>query len=290
MEFLVVTGLSGAGKSRVMDALEDIGFYCVDNIPAMLVPRFYELCLQGKNDMQRIAVITDTRSGGMFEDFIAELEKLRSDSLEYKILYIDCDEKVLINRYKETRRKHPLAEKFNGSLSMAVHAEMEMLKKAREKADYLIDTTHYTPTKLKERICELFLGDMGRALIVHCKSFAFKHGVPNEADLVFDVRCLPNPFYVDSLREKTGLDEDVRNYVLNCEQTQGFLTRLYDMLDYLIPLYTLEGKSQLVIAVGCTGGQHRSVTVAGCVYEHLKSKGARCTITHRDAHTNKQNH
>ncbi|MBQ6569037.1 MAG: RNase adapter RapZ [Clostridia bacterium] len=284
MEFLVVTGLSGAGKSRAVDALEDIGFYCVDNIPAMLIPRFYELCIQGQNERQKIAVVTDSRSGGKFEDFLDELEKLKTDSLEYKILFIDCDEDVLVNRYKETRRKHPLAEKYNGSIPLAVRAETVMLKKAREKADYLIDTTHLSPAQMKERISTLFLGDMSRALIVHCISFAFKHGVPNEADLVFDVRCLPNPFYVDSLKEKTGLDADVREYVLNCEQTKGFLTRLYDMLDYMLPLYALEGKSQLVIAVGCTGGQHRSVTVANCVYDHLKNKGARCSITHRDLH------
>jgi len=282
MEFLVVTGLSGAGKSRAIDALEDIGFYCVDNIPPMLIPKLYELFTQTKMKLTNVALVTDSRSGDTFDNFFDELEKFKRKDLEYKVLFIDCSDDILINRYKETRRKHPLADKFNGSIEKAVEREREMFRSVRERADYLIDTTHLSASQMKKRICDLFLQKSEHSLIIHCMSFAFKHGIPSEADLIFDVRCLPNPFYIDELRNKTGLCDEVREYVINREPTQGFLTRLYDMIDYLVPLYTAEGKSQLVIAIGCTGGQHRSVAVAQSLYKHLTEKDAYCTVNHRD--------
>lgn len=287
MEFLVITGMSGAGKSRAINALEDIGFYCVDNIPPMLIPKFYELFIQTKIEHTKVALVTDSRSGDSFADYFDELEQSKREDFEYKVLFIDCSDEVLINRYKETRRKHPLAEKYNGSIEKAIEREREMLNSVRERADYLIDTTHLSVAQIKDRLCDIFLSEKSSALFIRCMSFAFKRGVPSEADLIFDVRCLPNPYYVDELREKTGLCSEVQRYVLDDESTDGFLKRLYDMIDYLIPLYTLEGKSQLVIAIGCTGGQHRSVTITQKLFEHILQNGARCAVTHRDINSNK---
>lgn len=284
MEFLIVTGLSGAGKSRAIDALEDIGFYCVDNIPPKLISTFYELCQQAKDNLTRVAVVTDIRGGNMFDSLFEALDALKSEDREYRILFLDASDLVLINRFKETRRKHPLAENYLGSLEQAVHLERDILKPVRERADYIIDTSCLSPAQLKERISSLFLGNASEALMIHCVSFGFKYGLPSEADLVFDVRCLPNPYYVEELKGLTGLDEPVRDYVMKWEQTQGFITRMVDMIDYMIPLYCNEGKSQLVIAIGCTGGHHRSVALAQLLYNHLLENGKRTSVNHRDIH------
>ena len=253
MEFLIVTGLSGAGKSRAVDALEDIGFYCVDNIPPKLIPTFYDLCAKAGNTFSRVAVVTDIRGGDMFSSLFETLDDLRNEDKRYRILFLDANDFVLINRFKETRRKHPLAENNLGSLEQAVKLEREILRPVREKADYIIDTSFLSPAQLKERISNLFLGDASQALMIHCVSFGFKYGIPTEADLVFDVRCLPNPFYIEELKPLTGLDEPVYSYVMKWEQTKGFVQRLISLIDYMIPLYCDEGKSQLVIAIGCTG-------------------------------------
>lgn len=284
MEFLIVTGLSGAGKSRAVDALEDIGFYCADNIPPKLIPTFYDLTQQAKGALSRVAVVTDVRGGDMFSSLIKTLDQLEGEKKDYRILYLDANDYVLVNRFKETRRKHPLAENCLGSLEQAVRLERDVLKPVRERADYIIDTSFLSPAQLKERISSLFLGDASDALMIHCVSFGFKYGLPTEADLVFDVRCLPNPFYVESLKKLTGLDEPVRDYVMKWDQTKGFVTRFLDLIDYMIPLYCNEGKSQLVIAIGCTGGHHRSVTLAQLLYTHLQNKNFRVSVNHRDIH------
>lgn len=284
MEFLIVTGLSGAGKSRAVHALEDIGFFCADNIPPKLIETFYEFAQQAKGALSRIAVVTDIRGGDMFSSLFQTLEDLKSEKKDYKILFLDANDYVLINRFKETRRKHPLAENCLGSLEQAVMLERDVLKPVREKADYIIDTSSLSPAQLKERISGLFLGDSSDALMIHCESFGFKFGLPTEADLVFDVRCLPNPYYVDELKHLTGLDAPVRDYVMQWDQTKGFVTRFLDLIDYMIPLYCDEGKSQLVIAVGCTGGHHRSVTLAQLLYDHLIEKNMRTSVHHRDIH------
>ena len=282
MEFLIVTGLSGAGKSRAVDALEDIGFYCVDNIPPKLILTFYDLCAKAGNTFSRVAVVTDIRGGDMFSSLFETLDDLRNEDKRYRILFLDANDFVLINRFKETRRKHPLAENNLGSLEQAVKLEREILRPVREKADYIIDTSFLSPAQLKERISNLFLGDASQALMIHCVSFGFKYGIPTEADLVFDVRCLPNPFYIEELKPLTGLDEPVYSYVMKWEQTKGFVQRLISLIDYMIPLYCDEGKSQLVIAIGCTGGKHRSVALAQLLYDHLLEKGHRTSVNHRD--------
>lgn len=282
MEFLIVTGLSGAGKSRAVDALEDIGFYCADNIPPKLIPTFYDLCAKAGDTFSRVAVVTDIRGGDMFSSLFETLDDLKNEDKHYRILFLDANDYVLINRFKETRRKHPLAENNLGSLEQAVKLEREILRPVREKADYIIDTSFLSPAQLKERISNLFLGDSSQALMVHCVSFGFKYGIPTEADLVFDVRCLPNPFYIEELKHLTGLDEPVYSYVMKWEQTKGVVQRLISLIDYMLPLYCDEGKSQLVIAIGCTGGKHRSVALAQLLYDHLLENGHRTSVNHRD--------
>lgn len=282
MEFIIVTGLSGAGKSRAIDAMEDIGFYCVDNLPPTMIPVFYDLCQISEGMPQKVAVVTDTRGGELFKSFFDALATLSAQNRGYKILFLDASDSVLVNRYQETRRKHPLAESVSGSLESAVKLEREMLKPMRERADYVINTTNLAPQSMKARISKLFLTNADDSMIVHCMSFGFKHGIPLEADLLFDVRCLPNPFYIDDLRALTGLDAPVRDYVMQQEETAGFRSRLVDMVDYLMPLYLKEGKSQLVIAIGCTGGHHRSVALAQFIHDYLVEKGIRASVNHRD--------
>ena len=282
MDFVIVTGMSGAGKTRAMHNLEDIGFFCVDNLPPELIPVFYNLCERTDEYRQRVAVVTDTRGGELFKSFFNALEVLKREKKSYKILFLDCSDLVLVNRYKETRRKHPLVNDLNASLKQAVRVERDMLRSVKESADYVIDTDGVSPTQLKNRIAELFLEKYQDSLSVHCMSFGFKFGLPSESDLVFDVRCLPNPFYDESIKHLTGLDQPIIDFVMEKEETQGFITRFVDMVDYLLPLYGREGKSQLVISVGCTGGHHRSVALTEFMCEHLRSQGIRASASHRD--------
>ncbi|UZT83268.1 RNase adapter RapZ [Caproicibacterium sp. BJN0003] len=285
MNFIIVTGLSGAGKSRAMHAMEDIGFYCIDNLPPKLISPFYDLCMQAQPQISQVAVVTDIRGGDMFSSLFEALDNLKEENKPYKILFLDANDIVLQNRFKETRRKHPLSEDTHG-IEQAVKLEREILRPVRERADYLIDTSLLSPAQLKQRIDSLFLDNASNALSIHCVSFGFKYGMPTEADLVFDVRCLPNPYYVEELRNLNGLDEPVRAYVMKWEQTQGFIKRLLDLIDYMMPLYCSEGKSQLVIAVGCTGGHHRSVAIAQLLYDHLIAQGMHASVNHRDIQKN----
>lgn len=212
MEFIIVTGLSGAGKSRAVNVLEDIGFYCVDNMPPKLLPKFAELCLQSQDKLSRVALVIDVRGGRQFEGLLDSLDELKRQGGEYKILFLECSDQVLARRYKETRRQHPLAASCGGSVIKAIELERTLLKAARARTDYLIDTSYLSPAQLRERLVGLFLGSEKSGMQVQCMSFGFKYGYPAEADLVLDVRCLPNPFYVDELKHKTGLDQDVRDY------------------------------------------------------------------------------
>ncbi|MDO4458476.1 MAG: RNase adapter RapZ [Clostridia bacterium] len=282
MEFIIVTGMSGAGKSRAIDAMEDIGFYCVDNIPPALIPIFYDMYSKSEGMPPKVAVVCDTRGGELFKAFFDATETLKDQKREYKILFLDCDDAVLAHRYQETRRKHPLAESFKGSLQNAIMLEREMLRPVKERADYIIDTSALRPQYMKEQVTKLFLDSKEQSLYVHCMSFGFRHGLPPEADLVFDVRCLPNPFYIDELRHQTGLDKPVYEYVMGQPEAEEFRTKLTEMIDFLLPMYIREGKSQLVIAMGCTGGHHRSVAFAQYMYNHLADKHIKTTITHRD--------
>lgn len=287
MEFIIVTGISGSGKSSCIQVLEDIGFFCIDNMPPQLISNFAEICSESRSDsgekISKVAIVTDIRGGALFlklSDSIAQLKN--TDGINLKVLFLEASREVLMKRYSETRRKHPLDDVSCGDLSKAIDAEIELLADIRANADYIIDSSLLTSTQLKEQIAELFLEKPGDRMIVSCMSFGFKYGVPGEADLVFDVRCLPNPFYVPELKHKTGLDKEVRDYVMDSEQSELFEKKVYDMVDFLLPLYLREGKSRLVIAFGCTGGKHRSITFAHLAAEHFRANDCNVREVHRD--------
>lgn len=282
MNFLIVTGLSGAGKSQAANVLEDIGFYCVDNIPPAIIPAFVELSSRGNEELGRMAVVTDVRGGDMFSEISDVLENLKRNNVSYKILFLDASDEVLIRRYKENRRKHPLCDRNNLSLSEAVETERKLLSQIRFMADYVVDTSRISTAQLKEQLSDIFLGSGSVGLTIQCKSFGFKYGSDAEADIVIDVRCLPNPFYIEELKDKTGKNREVRDYILSFEESREFANKLIDFIDFSVPLYAKEGKSQLVIAIGCTGGKHRSVTFAELLFEHLSSNGYRVSTIHRD--------
>ncbi len=282
MTFLIVTGLSGSGKSSCVRVLEDIGFFCIDNMPPQLIPNFAEMCAKNR-EIERVAIVTDIRGGAMFLKLSENLSQLRAiNGVEVKILYLEASKEVLMNRYNETRRKHPLEEAAGGDLSKAIDAEMTLLTDIRACADYIIDSSLLTSRQLQEQVSGLFLENPSDRMLVSCMSFGFMYGVPGEADLVFDVRCLPNPFYVPELKRLTGLDEAVRDFVMKHPQSVEFEKKIFDMADFLLPLYVSEGKSRLVIAFGCTGGKHRSVTFAKRTAEHLENAGFLVREVHRD--------
>ena len=283
MEFLIISGLSGAGKTVAMHSLEDIGFYCVDNLPAALITTFYDLCSNSNDEkMKRVALVTNIRSKSDYLMYADSLSKLKNDNKYYKVLFLDTAENVLLTRYKSTRRKHPLSNRDDSTTASAVRLESSLLAPIKQSADFVIDTTNLSAAQLKERVTTLFLGDSRLGFTVTCMSFGFKYGLPMEADLVFDVRCLPNPFYIEELKYKTGLDKEVRDYVLKWEQTNGLYEKIEQYVDYALPLYVKEGKSQLIIGFGCTGGKHRSVTLAGKMYDHLLEIGQPAALHHRD--------
>ncbi len=284
MEFVIVTGISGAGKTSVLHALEDIGFYCVDNIPPSLLNTFYELCEKSSDErMKRAAVVLDARMGNSFDEFTSAIETLTHEQHRYKILFLDASNEVILRRFRATRRRHPLfPDSTMYTIEEAVNAERNLFAKIKMSSDYLIDTTFLSSGQLKERIATLFLENELSMLSITCMSFGFKYGVPTEADLMFDVRCLPNPFYIQELKYQTGLDEPVREYVMKWEQTQTVLKKMFDFIDYTLPLYKDEGKSQLVIAIGCTGGKHRSVALTQALYKHLSEGKNKVAVHHRD--------
>ena len=284
MEFIIITGLSGAGKTNALHAMEDIGYYCVDNLPPLLLGTFYDLCENSADArMKKVAVVADARSGNMFKEIAQVINNAKLAGQRFKILFLDAKLDTLLIRYKETRRKHPLSyELKDGTVEDAVAQEAKLMQEVKAVADYVIDTTYMNPKQLKERVISLFTGDSGDSLLLTFVSFGFKYGIPLAADLIFDVRCLPNPFYIKELRPLTGLDESVREYILQYDETAEFLKRLTDFLDYSVPLYKAEGKSEVVIGIGCTGGKHRSVTVARMLYGHFTDNMQKCSIHHRD--------
>lgn len=281
MEFLIVTGLSGAGKSKAVEMLEDIDFVCIDNMPPTLLPAFGQMVLKSPPE-SKYAVVVDARIGAGITDFSSALDELNDMGVPYKLLFIDCEDSVLVNRFKETRRRHPLANEYNQSIHEAISAEREMIAPFKQRADFSIDTTYLSSKQLKDRIAGLFLGSGEQTLRVQCMSFGFKYGLPSDADLVFDVRCLPNPFYVPELKQKTGLDKEVSDYVMDAEESREFLKKLEELIDFSLPLYKEEGKSELIIAFGCTGGKHRSVTFAEAMSKHLRERKIFCNTIHRD--------
>lgn len=285
MQFIIVTGMSGSGKSCAMNVLEDIGFYCIDNIPPQLLNKFADICMHSEGKLERVAVAVDIRSGDLFSEIFERWKMLReTEGLDVKILYLEANDEVIIKRYKETRRKHPLNEKFGSSLHKAIAYEREQLSSLREVADYYIESSYLSTSQLKKEIKELFLENSSDSMMIKVMSFGYKYGVSTESDLVFDVRCLPNPYYIKDLRPKTGCDSVVRDYVMSFDQSKELLGKVKDLLDFLIPLYIQEGKSQLVIAFGCTGGKHRSITFTELVSDHLVSQGYRVQKSHRDIH------
>lgn len=284
MEFLIVSGLSGAGKSTVMSVLEDSGFFCVDNLPPLLIPKFAELCLAGTGTYERVAMACDIRGGENFDGLFEALDSLKEMQFEYRILFVEADTKTIIKRYQETRRSHPLMAADGVNLVQAVERERKAMEAVRQRADYVIDTTSLSTKKLRDQVLETCLPDRERwyEMSISVTSFGFKYGIPLEADLVFDVRFLPNPFYVEQLRPQTGLDAGVRDYVFGYPQAQEFMERLTSMIDFLLPQFVEEGKSALVIAIGCTGGHHRSVAVTHALAEHIRSLGYAAGENHRD--------
>ena len=282
MEFLIITGLSGAGKSRAADVLEDLDYYCVDNMPVALIPRFAEFCAATKGRYEKVALVTDVREKDGFGELLNTLDELRSSDITCRILYMDADVPTLIRRYKESRRPHPLAVP-GGTVEDAIRRETELLAPVKEKADFVVNTRGLTLGRLQNRLFELLVGgEKKRAIDVTVMSFGYKHGLPTEADLVFDARFLPNPFYVDGLREKSGLDLPVKEYVFSFQQTRTFMEKLEEMLEFLLPLYIEEGKLSLTVAIGCTGGRHRSVAIAAALHDHFVAKGVPSINVNRD--------
>lgn len=288
MKFLIVTGLSGSGKSGAVNVLEDIGYYCIDNIPPQLIPKFADICLCSKGQMNKVAIVTDIRGivTETGEEPLAELsrsiEYLKNADPDVSVLFLYASEETLIKRYKETRRKHPLDERSHGSLQSAITMERQMMSAVRETADYYIDTSDMTITQLKDTVTDLFMDNPEDRMSVKIMSFGFKYGMCREADLVFDVRCLPNPFYIPELKKHTGLESCVQDYVMGFDQSKELDSRLKGLIDFLIPLYRQEGKTSLVIGFGCTGGKHRSVTFAENIYRYLTDKGIKARVNHRD--------
>ena len=282
MEFIIISGLSGAGKSKAASFMEDMGFFCVDNLPAPLIPKFAELGMAGTGEYDRVVLVTDVRSGTNFSALFQSLEALKGMKCPYRILYMDASDDVIIKRYKETRRSHPLAEECD-SLEGAIALERRMLAPLRERAEFVVDTSDLSTAKLRGELLRLFgRGSQEGAMTVSVTSFGFKHGLPREADLVFDVRFLPNPYYVQELRPRTGLDNGVRDYVFSGGAAGEFLEKLQDLVGFLLPKYVEEGKTALVVAVGCTGGHHRSVAIAHALAAYIRGRGYPVTESHRD--------
>ncbi|MBO5112065.1 MAG: RNase adapter RapZ [Lachnospiraceae bacterium] len=282
MRFVIVTGMSGGGKSTALRMLEDVGFYCVDNLPVPLIEKFVELIAMPNSEVGKVALGLDVRADQPFEDAQKVLEKLKENGYSFEILFMEASDQVLLKRYKETRRMHPLSP--DGRVEDGILKERKILQDIRSKADYVIDTSKLLTRELKEEIDRIFVkNEEYNSLMITILSFGFKHGIPADADLVFDVRFLPNPFYIDELKYKTGNDKEVQDYVMSFPEAETFIDKLCDMLSFLIPNYVKEGKYQLVIGIGCTGGKHRSVTLANRLYSRLKNKGNYgLKIAHRD--------
>ena len=281
MEFVIISGLSGAGKSKAASIMEDMGFFCVDNLPAPLIPKFAELGAGSSGEYDRVVLVTDIRGGTKFDGLFQALDGLRTMKCGYRILFMEASDQAIIQRYKETRRSHPLAEEC-GSLKEAIGLERRVLEPVKERADWVIDTSGLSTRALREKLLRLFSRGTEGSMEVRVLSFGFKHGIPAEADLVFDVRFLPNPFYVAELRPLTGLDGRVRDYALSAPQSQEFLKKLTDFVVYLLPRYVEEGKASLTVAVGCTGGHHRSVAVAHALAETVRRLNYPVSESHRD--------
>lgn len=287
MRFVIVTGMSGGGKLTAQKMMEDMGYYCVDNLPVSLIAKFVDLVMEPNREITKVCLGVDVRADQPFEEIENALQNLKKQGFQYEILFMDASDEVLQKRYKESRRKHPLS--MEGRVEEGIEKERKILTNIREKADYVVDTSHLLVRELKEELDRIFIKNENyNSLMVNIVSFGFKHGIPIDVDLVFDVRFLPNPFYIEELKAKTGNDPEVRDYVMSFEESGIFLEKLTDMVSFLIPNYIKEGKNQLVIGIGCTGGKHRSVTLANALYNNLKdTSGFGVTILHRDCESRK---
>ena len=282
MKFIIVTGLSGSGKSEAMKSLEDMGFYCVDNLPPTLIPKFAELCYQSNSTIDKVALGVDIRGRKFFEALHESLSTLSKDNYPYEVLFLDCADDILLKRYKMTRRNHPLA--INRQIPEGIKMERAILEPLKEISSCIIDTSNMKPKDLKEEVAKIYAnGETNNNLTISVLSFGFKHGIPQDADLVFDVRFLPNPYYIEDLRSKTGDDQEVRDYVMNSDVSEMFYDKLLDMINFLVPQYVEEGKHHLVISIGCTGGRHRSVTICNLISDELTNQGYRVVKKHRDS-------
>lgn len=280
-DVVFLTGVSGAGKSTAMSFLEDIGYYCIDNMPAELISTFMNL-MDKSEKYNKVAIVTDVRSKGVFSAFTDVVDKLKYDADNVKVIYLDIKNHVALKRYKLTRRKHPYADKFSGSIEDALNYEKEVLAPVRLRADFVIDTSDLNSNQLRNRLTQILLGDDKQVMHINVVSFGFKHGIPADADFVLDVRCLPNPYWVEALRDKTGRDKEVYDYVFSFDEAHTLLDKLIDLLDFLNPLYIKEGRSQIVIAIGCTGGNHRSVAIAEALVKHFSRHWDNISVNHRD--------
>ncbi len=282
MRFIIVTGLSGAGKSEATNALEDMGYFCVDNLPPKLIKKFAEVCKQSQGSIDKVALVMDIRGGIFFDDLFESLSELSKEQFQYEILFLDTSDEVLVKRFKEKRRSHPLAP--GGRVITGIELERQKLRDVKDKADVIIDTSKYAIKDLREEMARKF-GDKEmpeKQMAITILSFGFKYGIPVDSDLVFDVRFIPNPFYIPELKPFSGNDEPVKNYVMEQTETQTFLQKANDMFEFLIPNYQKEGKRQLIISIGCTGGRHRSVAIANSIYETLRANNHDVYIEHRD--------
>ena len=281
MKFVILTGMSGAGKSTAIKMMEDIGFYCVDNLPIPLLEKFVELTTLQSAELQKVAVGIDIRSGQSFDELHGVLDHMKDNGVEYEILFLDAEDSVLVKRYKETRRNHPLAG--GERVDKGIEEERKRLAFLKERADYIIDTSQLLTRELKAELDKIFIQNQDyKNLFITILSFGFKYGIPADADLVFDVRFLPNPYYIEELKKLTGNDKPIQDYVMGFDAAHIFLDKIMDLFDFLLPEYVQEGKNSLVIAIGCTGGKHRSVTLANAIADRLKKTEYGCKVEHRD--------
>jgi len=285
VRLVIITGMSGAGKTQVVRAMEDLGYFCVDNLPPMLIPKFAELCAQSAGQVNKIGLVVDIRGREFFDTLVQTLEELEKQGHRYEMLFLEASDETLIRRYKETRRRHPMAP--HGRIIEGISRERERVDHVRGRATHIIDTSDLSTADLREKVTGLFTSEHEyHRMNITVVSFGFKYGIPLDADMVFDVRFLPNPFYVESLRRKSGAVAEVGEYIWKWPITQQFMAKVTDFVEFLVPNYVKEGKSQLIIAIGCTGGMHRSVFVAGKIYESLKKKGYKVNLDHRDIKNN----
>jgi len=281
MKIVIITGLSGSGKSEAMNVMEDLGYYCIDNLPPEIIPKIVTLGYDSKGQLDKIALGIDIRGYQFLKEINTAINFLQESGYDYNVIFLESNNETLVRRYKMSRRKHPLS---NGEdILDGISKERETLKDIRKKAKYIIDTSNFLPIDLRKEVISLFNENIkSKGFIITIISFGFKYGIPIDSDLVYDVRFMPNPYYVEELKEKTGNDKDVQEYVLNDVNSVKFLEKLYDMIDFLLPMYIKEGKNQLVISIGCTGGKHRSVTISNKLYQHLENQNYNVYIKHRD--------